>query len=327
MEEILIVQKENMEKKNLEMEVLSFHEKESLCENIFNQAGSFWHIFTPGELTEVLFITKEELMFAMNILGICADKFKKVRILTFEVMNNHLHLIVVAEEEEAREFFAFLRVRLSRYFSRNNRKVDLSKFEATFLKIADLKQLRNEIVYVNRNGFVVNSAYTPDTYPWGAGYLFFNRIYDYLNMKPYSSLKFREKRMICKSADINLSESLMVIDGVIMPSSFCYIREAESYFRDAHQYFNMLSKNYEAFSEIAKRLGDKVILNDQEMYSAVCSLCYKRFQVKKPNELSPTSKLEMAKIMHFDLGANNKQIVRILRLNTDLIEEMFPRAR
>lgn len=35
-------------------------------------------------------------------------------------------------------------------------------------------------------------------------------------------------------------------------------------FRDAHQYFNLLSKNYEAYSEEARRLGDIVVLTDEE---------------------------------------------------------------
>lgn len=39
--------------------------------------------------------------------------------------------------------------------------VDWKKFEAQILRIETLKDLRNEIIYVNRNAYVANRNYTP----------------------------------------------------------------------------------------------------------------------------------------------------------------------
>ena len=76
---------------------------------------------------------------------------------------------------------------------------------------------------------------------------------------------------------------------------------------------------------IAKELGDKVTYTDYEIYSAIMSLCIRRYEVKNPSLLDKDAKIEVAKIMHFDYNASNKQIKRVLRLDDNVIETLFPR--
>ena len=94
-------------------------------------------------------------------------------------------------------------------------------------------------------------------------------------------------------------------------------------FRDPHHYFNMLSKNWEAYSEIAKRLGDTITITDEEMYGAVCALSTKEFGCKNPRLLSPENKVMLARRMKSEYNASSKQIRSILKLNQDIVEEMF----
>lgn len=333
----------------------TFYEKEEICERLFNESGPFWHLCTPGELCANIFTCEEDFRVGMNLLGVCADRFRVVsgngcqgvdivgsfnqgvsivggrgvvrsmgvKIYTFILMNNHIHIILCGDERACREFFEMFRKRLNMYFTRSASRVDLSGFEAELYPITSLKQLRSEFAYVNRNASVVNSAYTPYSYPWGAGYLFFNRIYDRYKLKPFSKLSVITKRDICKSRSIELSEDILVLENLIVPSCFCYIREAESFYRDAAHYSSLVSKNYEAFSEVAKRLGESVVFSDEEMYSAVGSICFNKYHIKRPSLLAPDAKLEVAKIMHFDYRASNKQIVRILKLDAKVVDELF----
>lgn len=119
----------------------------------------------------------------------------------------------------------------------------------------------------------------------------------------------------------------MVHDEVIMPSCFCRVSEAEHYFRNSHQYFKMLSKDYEAFSDIARQICDTMVLSDEEMYSAVCVICSKQFNVKRPALLPTNSRIEVAKIMHYEYMASNKQIVRMLKIDRAIIDELFPNPK
>ena len=73
------------------MKIESFYNKEQTAEFLFNTEGPFWHLYTPGNLTSIIFTDTEELKFAMNLIGQTAARVPEVEIYTFEVMNNHLH--------------------------------------------------------------------------------------------------------------------------------------------------------------------------------------------------------------------------------------------
>ena len=305
------------------MKTETFYNREQEAEFLFNSEGPFWHLYTPGNLTSIIFAESEDLKFAMNLIGQVAVRIPEVEVYTFEVMNNHLHLILAGVEAKCRHLFELLKEKLGRYLRSKGRAIDLARFECSMIRITDLKTLRNEIVYVNRNGYVARHDCTPFSYPWGAGAAFFNPFLSLIPKTPYNDLTIRQKRDICKSKEIDLPGNLMVHDGVILPSSFCAINKAERFFRDPHHYFSMLSKNWEAYSEIAKRLGESIIITDEEMYSAVVALSAKNYGVKNPSLLNPNQKIELAKLIKQDYNASNKQIKNILKLDADLIKELF----
>ena len=85
----------------------------------------------------------------------------------------------------------------------------------------------------------------------------------------------------------------------------------------------MLSKNWEAYSEIAKRLGDTITITDEEMYGAVCALSTKEFGCKNPRLLSPENKVMLARRMKSEYNASSKQIRSILKLNQDIVGHIW----
>ena len=106
--------------------------------------------------------------------------------------------------------------------------------------------------------------------------------------------------------------------------SFCDIGLGESMFRDARSYFNSLTRNAEAFSQIASRLKDSIFLTDEELYSVICSYINKEYSVKAPSQLSAQQKIDTARHMHFGYNATNQQLRRMLRLDLSILEELFP---
>ena len=106
--------------------------------------------------------------------------------------------------------------------------------------------------------------------------------------------------------------------------SFCDISLGESMFRDARNYFNSLTRNAEAFSQIASRLKDFIFLTDEELYSVICSHISKEYSVKAPSQLSAQQKIDTARQMHFGYNASNQQLRRMLRLDLSILEELFP---
>ena len=304
---------------------LSFIEKEKLCEHLFSCNGPYWHLCTDGNDSHMIFSNSDDMKVGMNLMGICARIYPDVSILTFELMNNHLHIILSGRESKCREMFTTFRSKLQRFFMRNGRSVDLSCFECQLIAITDVSMLRNEIAYTNRNGFLTNKEHTPFSYPWGAGAIFFNPWIRSIPATPYASLSVKAKRAICKTHDLDFNgEGLMITDGMILPSSYCRISLAESMFRDAHNYFFLISRNFESYNEIAKRLHETIFLTDEELYAAISSLCRKTYDAKYPAMLSPKDKIDVARKMHFEYNASNRQIKNILRLETHVIDTLFP---
>jgi hypothetical protein len=106
--------------------------------------------------------------------------------------------------------------------------------------------------------------------------------------------------------------------------SFCDIQLGESIFRDARSYFNSLTRNAEAFSQIASRLKDTIFLTDEELYSALCSHISKEYSIKSPAQLSVQQKIDTARQMHFGYNASNQQLRRMLQMDLSILDELFP---
>ena len=308
---------------------------ESACESAFRRNGPFWHLYTSGETMEIIFAGVTDFLYGITLLGICAAAFPRCRILTFALMSNHLHIVLAGPREDVPDFFNLFKKRLQRYISSGGRDCSLRRFEAEFFPIPDLQALRNEIVYVNRNGYVVHPDCTPFSYWWSAGIFFFNPMAELLPAVPFSSLTLRQKRELCRSRDVALPEKCLAVPSFplqegagtapfLLPTSFCAIREAEGYFRDAHHYFLRLSKDHEAHAEVARRLGDKLFFTDEEMYRVACSICAKDYGESRPGLLKPDQRMELARRMHFEYNASNKQIRRIVKLPQELVDTLFP---
>jgi hypothetical protein len=303
---------------------VSFHEKERLCEFRFNEGGPYWHLTTPGMFQEILFITDDDFRFGMSSAAICAAE-SDIVIYAHTLMGNHVHDIVGGTRDNCLLYMSRRRERLKRYFKSQGRDVDLSAFECEPIPITSLKMFRNEVAYVHRNGYVVHPEHTPFSYPWGTGPFYFNPIALEDDGVAFSSLTHLYRRKeVFHGREANLPEGYRFKNGYIYPPSYCRIAEGERMFRDAHQYFSLLSRNIEAYSEEARRLGDTVVLTDEEMYPAMQLECRKRFGSRRPSEISLKEKVELARVMHEDYAAGNSQIQRILNLDFQTINSLYP---
>ena len=291
----------------------------------FEELGTMWHLCTPGEFVGVIFREKCDYVFGMNLIALCAAEFSsKLKILTFQIMSNHLHFVLICDEEVLLQFFSSLKKRLKRYLANSEYPVNLSCFIPNYFKISDIRYLQTVIVYVNRNGYLIDKNTTPFTYEWGANRYFFNKFTHYEHNLLLGSLSLDKKRFLFKSRNFEIPSDYILTGEYISPLSYCDIPLAESIFKDANHYFHLSSRQIETYSTIARELGDKVTYTDEEIFSAVMSLCMKRFDVKNPSLLTRDAKIEMAKTLHYDYNASNKQIKRILRLDDYVLESLFP---
>lgn len=304
--------------------MLTFAEKERECERIFEKSGPFWHLYTDGRVMEDFLCTEEDFKIAMTALAVAAVLFKKVRIITFELMSNHIHMILNGEAEDCLELFERFKARLRRILKTNGRIINWDAFKADILPIETLNALRNEIIYANRNAFVANPQFTPFNYPWGGGCAFFQPYFNRLPANSLRELGFNKARELTHFREIRLIEDLKFFGDIVFIPSFCRTDIGESMFRDARSYFNSLTRNAEAFSQIAQRLKDAVFLTDEEMYAAATMYAEKTYGNRQLSLLNPEQKIQMSKELHFKYNASNQQIRRLLKLDIGILNELFP---
>ena len=293
----------------------TFTEKERLCEATFQSAGPYWHAFTSGKETSLIFADEEAFAFGMNTIAMAANIFKPIRLLAFEIMGNHFHFVLSCNEESAKSFWNYIRKRLSRSFP------VVKKVTLSLKPIDNLQSMRNNIVYTNRNGYVADSAYTPFSYPWGTGRCYF---LDSPVVKTLVQVFVDDRRKMFRCRTPDVPSNWAVTDGYISPESYCGIKFGMSMFRDAHHYFSLLSKSVEAYAELAAELGDSEFLTDQELFGKLTAILKKEYGVLRLRDLGGQQKRDLAVRLRRDFRSSNGQIRRVLGLTQYEVDALFP---
>jgi len=301
----------------------SLRDKEQLSETTFLMNGPYWHLFTSGKNTPLLFSNKSDFAFGMNVICKAAFEYQEIRIIAFEIMSNHLHFLISGDREIAVCFFDYMKKCILRGLSDRHPEDFSESFSPMLKAVENLRSLRYTIAYINRNGYVSDFGYTPFSYPWGTNNFYF---FNYPQMPSYGETPFNLKRTMFRSRVPDITDSWQVGDGYILPSSYCHINIGMSLYRDAHQYFAMVSKGVEAYSEIAAELDDSEFLSDTEIFKIIYKILIDRYNLQSIRELSKAQKQDIARTLHFDYRSSNGQIRRLLGLTQYEVEMQFPLA-
>lgn len=251
----------------------------------------------------------------MNATALSASISHDISIVAFEIMGNHFHFVLCGSEESIDSFWGHFKKRLSRSFPQM-KDVDL-----TLKPINDLQSMRNNIIYTNRNGYVADPAYTPFSYPWGTGRYYF---LGWPEGKTLDQLFFDERRMMFKCRDPEIPLEWIVTNGYVSPASYCSIRFGMTLFRDAHHYFSMLSKNVEAYAELATEFGDDDFLSDQELFGRLTAILKDEYGSLRLRDVSRQQRKDLAVRLRRDFRSSNGQIRRILALTQYEVDSLFP---
>ena len=262
----------------------------------------------------------------MNLVGICALLSPDVKIFTFELMSNHVHFTVTGNRNDVESFCNRFKRYLGKWLSHTDKTVNLENWNISMRHIETLRDARNVLAYNNRNGFLVNPEDTPFSYLWGANRYFFNREAKlrYAENTGKRKMTKREKRELIHSHDADSIEGPVLMDGYACPLSFCAVNDAENLFRNASQYLSTITKNVESQKEIAAQIGEKIFYNDNELYSIVIRMSKEQYGEPRPTLLPKDGKINIAKELHFDYNASNKQISRMLNLDIGFVSNLFP---
>jgi len=300
----------------------SFFDAERECEKSFSNSRKWYHLFTSGKNTAMFLKDVDDFNFCVNLLAKCVLEHPELIIVAFAIMDNHIHIVISGDVQIIELFFTTYRRRLSRYLSTKYGSNIPDSFTMNLKDILDLKSLRNTIVYVNRNGYVAYPKFTPFSYPWGSGVGYFNVTEQ---SESLSTLTKENQRALFRGRVPFGLDSIRFTDGHITINSFCSIKFGMSLFRDAHHYFNMISKSIESYSELAVDIDDEEFLTDQELFSEVAKILNANYAGAQLTTISNAQKLDLARELRFKYRSSNGQIRRVLCISQSDINQLFPR--
>lgn len=314
---------------NINKTMKSYYDEERLCSQTCLELGDCYHLWT-SERCEMIFYTEADFREGMNVIGICARLHPQIRILTFEIMSNHLHFALVGDESAIRHFFDSLKKYLSRHFRKRvdecPRSTDWSGFNASVRKIDTLEDLRNVIVYINRNGYVISKGHTPFTYPWGTNRYYFNPDAVALASLKSRPMTLRERQSAINSRVADHIEGLAIHENCALPLSFCDIASGERLFRNPSHYFYKLGRSIEGQKKIAGEISESIFYTDDELFSAISSIAREKYGCRQLVQVPAEAKLELARTMRFEYNSSAKQIQRMLKISTNTLNDILGEA-
>lgn len=295
-------------------------------ERLFLNAKPLAHYCSYPLENALLYEEDNQLGIILNFIAIALMFAPNCRLLAFAIMSNHLHFILEGEPEWCEIFIGKLTELLDNYFRYNGKSKLCGKVRFTPTVISSLKQLKDEIVYVIRNPFVVRTDVNVFACPSTSGYLYFNPMLRKEGIYA-SNLKGRALREFLHTRkEIALTDRFRVLNGVAQPWSFVDYERAMSFFSNAREFVTWTLKNVEGQIEIALKLGETPSLSDQELLSVAFKLCKQRFSNTPPSKLGEKDKMRLALALKNEYYASNGQISRTLGLPTSIVTSMFPLA-
>lgn len=286
----------------------------------------YYHLFSDGFRTDVLFEDKQAFVAGMNIVALSVLSCD-VAILSFILMDNHVHFILYGTESECLRFKDRFVHKYAIWYSRRylSRRAEVLDFDIKFIE--DEKYLLTSVAYVLRNGITAGYAYCAEDYPWSSGGLYF-RLPERLQSENYGrrlvrDIPVRERRRILQTRLPVPDDWMIVRDGYVWPGSYVDFRQVEKIYRTPKSFAFFMGQSKE--EEINRSLGvsDLISLPDIELRekALVCSM--RLFRTTDLRRLDVQNRILLAKNLRKDYRCSLKQIARIIHLDPRYLKEWF----
>ncbi len=283
-----------------------------------------WLVTTDHLEKELWFRDDEDFKVGMNFVAIQAACCAEVVVLAFILMSNHLHFLLVGEQEEVERFLEQFKHRYSIYF---NARWGISKFLKH--KGKDIRKIPNRdeaveraIAYVQMNCVAANICAHPSQYPWGTGSTFFRPASASDGRQPLPGSGIRRlgdlsararERLLHSNCDQLPLDWHLGPEGFILPQEYVYVSGVEDLFRTPQRMNYFLATSSKARKRLAYN-ENLPAFRDQTILAALPDLCRSLFQKESFQALPPADQSEFMRQIRFRFSADINQIARVCGL-------------
>ena len=221
-----------------------------------------WYHFVTDK-TVWLFHNQAEFVSGMNTIALCSLLYK-VRIVRFELMGNHVHIVLQGTGAACLQVFFFIKKRLGLVI------------DFQLIPIKDDGHLATVILYVDRNPYETDLNVLPGGYPWGTGGLGF-RMQPSRGVRADTLPKAYLRRILHSDVEIPGNFLIDTELGLILPESFVDTASFERLFGTASFYLTRFVKTLEVFLHTADECGEEVTFSTAEVDSLIEDELHKNY--------------------------------------------------
>lgn len=279
----------------------------------------YYHLCTDGRPDVLLFYNDKEFAMGMTAIALVAIKFS-VQIYVFELMPNHIHIVLSATGDTCVDIFEYLVRKFSRQLVADGFPPLPSDYDFRLTDIKDIESFRHHYLYAVRNPYEKGWC-APGGYLWGSDYLLFGQWGHLISGKKAGEMSVRELRAITKSkTEIPAHWEIHPQLG-ILPKNYIVLEKVKKLFPEVKQYMTQCIKDYESFIYIADSLGESVSLSSEETDDLLQRLLRQHYAGRPVTDLSADEKCRLAVILNDKFRVDPAIIAQKLRMPFHVVNQ------
>lgn len=252
----------------------------------------YYHFCTDGKFGGRLFHNNQEYAYGMCTIALLTLKYD-VQIISFELMPNHIHIIIYGSGAECLDCFYYIVERVNNKLKADGMPTLPDNYWFKLIPVKDKLSLRKLVIYLARNKYETGSC-TPQGHLWGTGYLVYNQFTKYIRGKKVKDMSVRAVRKITGSHITLPPEWEIHPELGILPSSFVRTDIVYELFPSVKDYVTSLVKDYESSASIAESVGEEIEWGKPEIRDIVSQVMLVEYPGKTISFLSKEQKGRLA---------------------------------
>ncbi len=281
--------------------------------------NGYYHLCTDGWKAGNIFNNIVQFAYGMTLIGIICIKYSLV-IYDFELMPNHIHIILSGTGANAVEAFLYLKMKLNARLVKDGYS-PLPVDYGFILKPINLKeQMITEILYLHRNHYEKQYA-AIGGYPWGSAYLHYSVLAQMIDGRKVSEMTARELEELTGTRMRLPSHWQFHPKLGLLPKSFVDTRMVKKLFHGVKDYSTRLVKDYESFVTVSRDLGEEVEFSDIEIQDILSKMLLRDYQGKSVYKLGADEKGKLVVTLSKKYGISKDDIARVLHMPRHIVSQ------
>lgn len=284
--------------------------------------NGYYHLSSDGWQQGKLFYTREQYAYGMTVMGLFTLRFK-LCIYDFTLMPNHFHILLSGSGEDCVQAFDYYKRKISARLVKDGFPPLPGSYFFKLTPITDEHQLRINFLYVDRN-VLEKGISLPGGYTWGAAYLYYSFLGNYLKGESAASLPKYTGLEKLTGSRIQIPPSWQFHPELgLLPASFVDTHLFQRLFPSPKTYQTLLVKEYEAFVKLGKSIGEEVVFSKDEIAGIVQQQLQRQYPGRSVRDLSNDEKGRLAVSLEAKYSLTCQQIASALSLPEYLVQQLL----